>query len=37
MEFDQTTNKSGLLMQDALGRVRGFAIVFLKQDTPTFV
>jgi len=31
--FDRT-NRSGLLMQDALGRVRCFVIVFLKQGTP---
>ena len=30
-------HQSGLLIQDALGRVRSFFIVFLKQDTPTIV
>jgi len=37
MLFDKTTNKPGLLMQDALGRVGGFVIVFLKQGTPNIV
>jgi len=37
LRFDQTTNKSLLLMQDALGRVRSCDIVFLKKGTPNIV
>jgi len=36
MYFDQTTNFLGILMQDTLGRGKGF-IVLLQQGTPNIV